>query len=83
MYEQIPLRSLDVMESGRVTAVQTTESMRRRFWDIGIAKGTVVRCLYSAPSGDPRAYAVHGAVIAIRDRDAGDVWVAPLMGVDP
>lgn len=80
MYDQIPLRCLDVAECGRVAAVCSPESMRRRFYDMGIAKGTVIRCLFRSPGGDPTAYAVRGAVIAIRARDAEDVLVTPISG---
>lgn len=50
--------------------------MRRRFLDIGLVEGTEVVCLGASPLGDPRAYAVRGAVIAIRAADAATVLVA-------
>ena len=47
--------------------------MGRRLLDIGFTEGTRVQCLYAAPSGEPRAYLVRGAVIALRREDAARV----------
>ncbi len=49
--------------------------MGRRLSDLGFTPGSVTRCLYSAPSGDPRAYAIRGAVIAVRNRDAHNISI--------
>ena len=38
--------------------------------DLGFTPGAGVRCLFAAPSGDPRAYMVRGSVIALRRADA-------------
>jgi ferrous iron transport protein A len=44
--------------------------MRRRFYDIGCTKGAKIHLVGVSPFGNPRAYAICGAVIAIRDEDA-------------
>ena len=80
MSEQIPLRCLGTGERGKVSAVNASDAMHRRFLDIGLGKGTEVCCLFRAPHGDPTAYSIRGAVIAIRERDAGDVLVSPISG---
>ena len=36
-----------------------------------------MRCLFAAPSGEPRAYRIRGAVIALRREDAALVRVWP------
>ena len=38
--------------------------------DIGAINGTLVECVLKSPCGDPKAYLIRGAVIAIRDEDA-------------
>ena len=68
--ETCTLSTLAVGESGVVLALDTDDDMRKRLWDIGLVEGTVVQCLFRAPSGDPTAYAVRGAVLALRRRDA-------------
>lgn len=60
-------------ERGTVGALHSTGAMRRRLLDIGLVKDTQVECLGRSPGGDPAAFLIRGAVIAIRDRDGRDV----------
>lgn len=53
-----------------VLRVDTDEAMRRRLFDIGLIEGTVISCIGKSPFGDPCAYLIRGAVIAIR-RETG------------
>ncbi|MBR2742676.1 MAG: ferrous iron transport protein A [Clostridia bacterium] len=69
----LTLASLPAGESAYVLRIESEGAMLRRFTDIGLVPGTRVRCEYAAPSGDPRAYLIHGAVIAVRARDAREV----------
>ena len=50
-------------------------SMRRRLLDIGLVEGTRVECVGVSPLGDPSAYLIRGAVIAIRAADCRDVLI--------
>jgi ferrous iron transport protein A len=50
--------------------------MRRRLQDIGLISGTQVSCVLRAPAGDPTAYAIRGAVIALRREDAAHVLIS-------
>ncbi len=61
------LNQLNIDETGVVKGVSTTDSIRRRFADIGITKGTEIKCVGVSPFGDPKAYLIRGAVIAIRN----------------
>ena len=49
--------------------------IRRRLQDIGLVKGTPVLCLMKSPLGDPIAYFIRGAVIALRSEDSSQVLV--------
>ena len=49
--------------------------VRRRLLELGLVAGTRVRCLGRSPLGDPSAYEIRGAVIALRDRDSAGVLV--------
>ncbi len=64
-------------ESAMVTEVQATDSMSRRLLDIGLIPGTRVTCIGRSPAGDPAAYLIRGAVIALRGTDALTVAVEP------
>ena len=49
--------------------------MRRRLQDIGLIEGTDVECLQKSPAGDPVAYYIRGAVIALRSEDSQNILV--------
>ena len=69
------LFSLKEGSEARVISLRLQGSMRRRLQDIGLIEGTKVRCLQKSPSGDPVAYLIRGAVIALREEDANKVLV--------
>lgn len=57
-------------EHAVVSSLVLSGSMRRRLLDIGLIENTDVECLGRSPSGDPSAYLIRGAVIAIRSEDS-------------
>lgn len=75
MNEFLALNCLPEGQSAYVTEVHNDESMRRRLADIGLIRGTRVTCLSRSPAGDPTAYLIRGAVIALRGCDAAQVEV--------
>lgn len=70
MSTSIPLNTLEVGQSAYVSAVEADGAMRRRLLDIGLIPGTRVTCMAKSPAGDPAAYSIRGAVIALRGADA-------------
>ncbi len=56
--------------TGMVTAVHSEGPERRRMMDLGIVPGTVIRAEMRSPMGDPVAYRVRGALIALRREQA-------------
>ncbi len=71
----IPLNKVPVGKIVKVNALHSTGTMRRRLLDIGLVTGTVVECLQKSPQGDPIAYLIRGAVIALRLEDASNILV--------
>ena len=67
------LSALRVGQSAYVAEIQADEAMRRRLLDLGLIRGTRVTCTAKRPAGDPAAYLIRGAVIALRGRDARGV----------
>lgn len=63
------LSVLAVGQSARVREVTGEDGGAQRLRDLGFLAGAEVRCLFSHPMGDPRAYLVGGGVIAL-DRSA-------------
>ena len=71
------LAALDLGQGGRVASVSAEGAMRRRLLDLGLIPGTPVACVARSPAGDPAAYLIRGAVVALRRRDAAGVALAP------
>ena len=75
MKQQMTLNEIQPGQHGIVRELKTTGSMRRRLLDIGLIENTEVECLGRSPGGDPSAYLIRGAVIAIRSEDCRDVLI--------
>ncbi|MBR2387301.1 MAG: ferrous iron transport protein A [Clostridia bacterium] len=71
--DTLTLDNLSVNRCGRVAGLLSGGAMRRRMIDLGIVEGTKIECVGRSPSGDPSAYMIRGAVIAIRKRDAKNI----------
>ena len=75
MYHVQSLSHLGEGETGIVSNILSTGSIRRRLQDIGLIEGTNVKCMQKSPSGDPVAYSIRGAVIALRAEDSGNIMI--------
>jgi ferrous iron transport protein A len=64
--EEIPLNQLPIGKKGFVSRLLSDGATRKRLLDLGIIDGTEIQPLYKSPSGNPVAYFVRGAVIALR-----------------
>jgi DtxR family Mn-dependent transcriptional regulator len=75
----VHLDSLKMGESGRVTGLMARcrGVERRRLLDLGIVPGTLVTAELVSPSGDPTAYRVRGALIALRKEQARLIGIQP------
>ncbi len=73
MYETLCLSALPEGESAYVTQVRAGPAMDRRLIDLGLVRGTRVTCVLKSPAGDPCAYLIRGALIALRRADADGV----------
>ncbi len=58
-----------------VKDLTSSKKERRRMLDLGIVKNTNIEVLYKSPVGDPIAYFIRGAVIALRSEDASKILV--------
>lgn len=75
MNKYISLDKLKPREAATVTSLDASCSMKGRFEDLGITPGTEIRCVMVSPLGDPTAYLVRGALIAIRREDAKGIGI--------
>ena len=67
-------------QKARVLNISSCGTIRRRLLDLGLVKDTEVECLGASPWGDPKAYLIRGAVIAIRSQDCRHVHVISQQG---
>jgi len=76
MYDDlIPLSKLPVGTLGKVKKLTSIGNSRRRMLDLGLIENTTVESLRKSPSGDPVAYQIRGAVIALREEEASKILV--------
>ena len=80
MKEFLCLNDIKPGNRARVKELTSTGSIRRRLLDIGLVENTEVECLGQSPLGDPCAYLIRGAVIAIRSEDCRGILVQPCNG---
>jgi ferrous iron transport protein A len=71
----ITLNALPIGKKGRVKILTSDGLVRRRMLDLGLVSDTVVEALQKSPSGDPVAYMIRGAVIALRSEEASKILV--------
>lgn len=58
-----------------ISSLNSSGGMRRRLLDIGLIENTDVECIGRSPGGDPSAFLIRGAVIAIRSEDCKDIII--------
>lgn len=75
MQSIIQLNRLPMGQSACVTSLALEGPIRRRMMDLGLVQGTQVEAIMSSPAGDPVAYGIRGAVIALRAEDASRILV--------
>lgn len=64
------LNKLKPGQIGTVKELYSKDSERRRMVDLGILPGTKIENVMSSPLGDPIAYRVRSAVVALRSEQA-------------
>lgn len=69
------LNTLPVGKCALVSSLTASGIQKRRMLDLGLVHGASVEALHKSPSGDPTAYFIMGAVIALRDEDAEKILI--------
>ena len=77
MNQIISLRDLRPGQTAPVTQLSLSGPIRRRLLDLGLIETTRVECVGQSPGGDPAAFLIRGAVIAIRAQDGRRIFVRP------
>jgi len=71
------LSTLKIGEKGKILGIskQLRGHQRRRLMDFGIVPGTEIEAELESASGDPKAYKVRGASIALRKQQAEKIYL--------
>lgn len=77
MEKEYMLSSLREGAGCHVKELRLDSLMKKRLSSLGLINGTYVVCLQKSFSGDPAAYLVRGAVIALRNKDSSKIAVIP------
>ena len=73
-----PLSGLAEGRDAQVQEVCVYGGIRRRLQDLGFIPGARVACIQRSPLGDPTAYSIRGAVVALRAQDASKIIVTEI-----
>lgn len=74
--KRFPLNQLPIGKKASVAELTSDGATRRRMLDLGIINGTEIMPLYKSPSGNPVAYLIRGAVIALRNDISDRIMVS-------
>ena len=67
-----PLNRLEIDEEG---IVAESLAKNRRLRDLGLVGGARIKCVLKSLLGDPAAYKIRGAIVAVRKEDSSAVLV--------
>ncbi len=73
MEELSSLAALNIGESGIISQIELSSAMQRRLEAFGLIEGTEIECVMRAPGGEPAAYRVRGATLALRKQDCQQI----------
>ncbi len=76
MAQQCCLNDMQPGQTARILELPSAGDIRRRLQDLGLIPDTLVRCMGKSPWGDPSAFLIRGAVIAIRAADGKEIQIA-------
>jgi DtxR family Mn-dependent transcriptional regulator len=62
---------------GRVVTLRSQGLARRRLLDLGVTPGAMIERVFTSPFGQPTAYRVRGALIALRTEQADQIEIEP------
>ena len=73
--KNISLNNIPSGMSVTVKDITSQSDIRRRLLDMGFTQRAHIMTLYKSPFGDPTAYLVRGAVVALREEDSSNISV--------
>lgn len=71
----IQLNLLPLGTTARVISVNCNNKLKHRLSDLGLYEGNMVCPVLKSPLGEPRAYRISEAIIALRNADCAKITV--------
>lgn len=72
---EFELTRLPMGRAAEVISIGTEGLTRNRLLDLGLVPSTIVEAIRESPAGDPVAYRIRGAVIALRSEESRQITV--------
>ncbi|NLY92295.1 MAG: ferrous iron transport protein A [Firmicutes bacterium] len=72
---EFELTQLPIGRMAEVVKVGLAGLTRNRLLDLGLVPSTIVEAIRKSPAGDPVAYKIRGAVIALRSEESRHITV--------
>lgn len=69
------LLSIKKGEKATIKKLENEEEMKNRLMDLGFTPSGKAVFLFEAPSGDPKAFLIRGAVVALRNSDCAKIKI--------
>lgn len=76
--KNIKLCDLAIGEKASVLKLLSKGLSHRRMLDLGLVENSIVEPIRKSPMGDPIAYNIRGALIALRSEEASKIIVYPV-----
>ncbi|MDR1205415.1 MAG: ferrous iron transport protein A [Peptococcaceae bacterium] len=70
-----PLSRLIPGQKAAVIKIENEGQSQKRVLDLGLIEGVRVESVLTGPFGDPSAYDIHGALIALRKEESSKIIV--------
>jgi Fe2+ transport system protein FeoA len=74
----VPLSQLNPGQRAKVYKIGGNGPVRRRYLEMGLVKGEIIKVVRAAPLGDPLEYLVKGYHLSLRRADADRILVQPV-----
>ena len=75
VHNRITLNLLPIGYKARVKEIVEEGNKKIRFLDLGLVQNTEIKAIQRSPAGDPVAYYIRGAVIALRSEEASKIII--------
>lgn len=78
MNKIISLDKLNINDQAKIINIDSKCELKRRLEELGITRGSIIKCEFKSPFKDPTAYLIKGCTIAIREDTSKYIKVVKL-----